>query len=123
MYRVQVFDPAMCCASGVCGPEVDPVLPRFAADLDWLASQGVEVTRYNLAQDPAAFAGNELVKAALEANGVDCLPMVLVDGRVMSTGAYPSRDQLAKRTIAKPHIRITSEGPVCVPKPDGSPCC
>ena len=123
MYRVEVYDPAMCCSTGVCGPEVDPVLPRFAADLAWLAEQGVEVQRYNLSAQPEAFAASELVKRAITEGGVECLPVVLVDGRVAWMGTYPTRDQLAKRTINKPHIRITSTGPVCAPKPDGSSCC
>ena len=65
MSKLQVYDPAMCCSTGVCGPSVDPVLPRFAADLEWLKSKGVEVERYNLAQDLAAFAANSTVKQAL----------------------------------------------------------
>jgi len=65
MKKLEVFDPPMCCSSGVCGPEVDPVLPRFAADLQWLAAQGVSVERYNLSQQPQAFVANPLVKAAL----------------------------------------------------------
>ncbi len=52
MPKLQVFDPAMCCSTGVCGPSVDPTLPRFAADLEWLQSKGVQVERYNLARDP-----------------------------------------------------------------------
>jgi hypothetical protein len=123
MSRLEVFDPAMCCSTGVCGVEVDPVLPRFAADLAWLAEQGVEVHRHNLAHEPAAFVASEVVKKAIEENGVECLPLVLVDGRVLSMGAYPTRDQLAKRTVAKPRIRLTADGPVCVPNPDGSSCC
>lgn len=55
MTRLQVFDPAMCCSTGVCGPHVDPQLPRFSADLEWLGTQGVEVERYNLAQQPRVF--------------------------------------------------------------------
>lgn len=123
MSRVDVYDPAMCCSTGVCGAEVDPVLPRFAADLQWLVEQSVDVHRYNLSQEPAAFVASAVVKAALEEHGVECLPLVLVDGRVLSMGAYPSRDQLAKRTVAKPHIRLTADGATCAPKPDGSSCC
>jgi hypothetical protein len=41
MSKVQVYDKPMCCSTGICGPQVDPVLPRFAADLDWLKSQGM----------------------------------------------------------------------------------
>jgi len=95
MTTVHVFDPAMCCSTGVCGPSVDPQLVRFAADLDWLKSQGTAVERYNLMQQPAAFAGDAEVKATLESKGEDGLPLVKVDGRVMSSGLYPSRDELA----------------------------
>jgi hypothetical protein len=65
----RVFDPAMCCSTGICGPSVDPQLARFAADLDWLKSQGVTVERFNLSQQPAAFAEDAAVKAALETKG------------------------------------------------------
>ncbi len=95
MLRLQVYDPAMCCSTGVCGPSVDPVLPRFSADLEWLRGKGVEVERYNLAQEIAAFTANSLVKAALNSKGTECLPMIFVDGKVASEGSYPTREQLA----------------------------
>ncbi len=92
---VEVFDPAMCCSTGVCGPAPNPVLPRFAADLDWLAEQGMQVTRHNLAQEPAAFAGNPQVAAALAEMGTDCLPLIIVNGAVKAKGKYPVRYTLA----------------------------
>jgi hypothetical protein len=95
MPSVQVFDPPMCCASGVCGPGVDPELARFSADLDWLQTQGVTVARFSLSQQPGAFVEHEPVKAALQARGNAVLPLVLVDGRVAVEGAYPSRETLA----------------------------
>ncbi len=96
MKKLQVFDPAMCCSTGVCGPSVDPKLPRFAADLDWLKSKGVQVERYNLAQDVAAFTANVTVKGALNSSGTKCLPLLLLDGEVVSSGEYPSREALAR---------------------------
>lgn len=93
--NITVYDPAMCCATGVCGPEVDPKLARFSADLDWLASQGVTVRRFNLAQEPGAFAEDASVKAALETKGEAALPLIKADDAVVSSGAYPSRDELA----------------------------
>ena len=95
MPKMQVFDPAMCCSTGVCGPSVDPTLPRFAADLDWLKSKGVEVERFNLAQELAAFSGNPKVKQALNSQGTESLPMILVDGEMKSSGGYPGRADLA----------------------------
>jgi hypothetical protein len=95
MIALRVYDPAMCCSTGVCGPAVDPDLARFAADLAWLKGQGVAVERFNLAQQPAAFAADAAVKAALEAQGEASLPLIEVDGEVRSVGVYPSRDVLA----------------------------
>ena len=85
----------MCCSTGVCGPDVDPTLVRFAADLKWLQEQGVEVQRFNLAQSPAAFVENARVKQALTDRGEAALPMVLAGDRVVSTGRYPERNDLA----------------------------
>lgn len=95
MSRVQIYDKAMCCSTGVCGPQVDPALPRFAADLEWLSSRGHQVERFNLAQEPARFAGNAKVQKLLAEEGVECLPLVIVDDRVLSRSEYPSRENLA----------------------------
>ena len=95
MKRLQVFHPPMCCATGVCGPSVDSAIAQFAADLAWLQGQGVEVVRYNLAQEPHAFAGNDLVRQQLTKHGSGCLPLLIVDAQVVSGGVYPTRDQLA----------------------------
>jgi AhpD family alkylhydroperoxidase len=111
MPKLEVFDPAMCCSTGVCGPRVDPVLPRFAADLDWLKGRGVNVERFNLARQPAMFAANDIVKNALSENGTNCLPLILVDGQVVSRGDYPSRDRLAE------FCGLASEGPAGIYSP------
>jgi AhpD family alkylhydroperoxidase len=95
MVKVQVFDPAMCCPTGVCGPEVDPSLVRFAADLEWLKANGAEVERFNLSQEPAAFVANAEVTAAMRARD-DALPLLLVDGKIVSQGSYPERGALAE---------------------------
>ena len=95
MKTIEVFEPSMCCSTGVCGPSVDPVLPIFAADVDWLKSQGIDVQRYNLSQQPQAFASKPVVKQAIEKQGMKCLPLVVVNDTIISRGTYPSRDQLA----------------------------
>ncbi|MDZ4819887.1 MAG: arsenite efflux transporter metallochaperone ArsD [Planctomycetota bacterium] len=114
--NVQVFDKPMCCSTGVCGPQVDPVLPRFAADLEWLKTQGHPVERFNLAQQPAAFIENPEVHQLLATQGTDCLPLIMVDGHIVSQRAYPSRDLLTRWVEAagasKP-LPVVKEGGGC----------
>lgn len=100
--NIRVFDPAMCCSTGVCGPSVDPELVRFSADVDWLKAQGVTVERFNLSQQPFDFTGDAEVNAALQAKGVEALPIVKVEGQIKSQGAYPTREQLAAWAAVEP---------------------
>ena len=69
MPNIQIFDPALCCSTGVCGVEVDQNLVNFAADVDWAKQNGAQVERFNLAQQPLAFAENLTVKGFLERSG------------------------------------------------------
>jgi len=82
MATVEVFDPPMCCSTGVCGPSVDPALATFAGDLTWLADQGASVARYNLSQEPQAFAESTMIRELLMNRGDDALPAVVVDGEL-----------------------------------------
>ncbi len=119
--RVSVYDPALCCSSGVCGPSVDPALSVAAADLAWLESVGVRVERFNLAQQPHAFADNERVLEVMQRAGESALPIVLLDGDVLAQGRYPSRAELAKAVVVdgpQPTTATLSGG--CTP---GSGCC
>jgi len=96
MPKIEVYDPPMCCSTGVCGPEPDEQLTRFSADLDWLKHQGVAVRRYNLAQEPTAFTSHPDVARIVSDTSGDGLPVVALDGRVVSQGEYPSRQRLAE---------------------------
>ena len=121
MIAIHVFDPAMCCSSGVCGPSVDPQLSRFAADLDWLKKQGVAVERFNLSQQPAAFAQDDAVKSALETKGEAGLPVVKVNGEVKSSGVYPTRVDLAG--WAGVEAKVSLGKPIILTNTNTSGCC
>lgn len=96
MKKLTIYDPAMCCSTGVCGVDIDPVLAQFAADLKWIADQGVAVERYNLGQEPQAFAANEVVIKIME-QGIDMLPITMVDEQIIATGLHLTRQQLAQK--------------------------
>jgi arsenite-transporting ATPase len=93
---IRVYEPALCCNTGVCGPDVDESLVTFTADLAALKERGVDIERHNLANDPMAFAADDSVRAFLQVAGSDGLPLTLVDGVTVMTGAYPARDQLLR---------------------------
>ena len=93
---IEVYDPAMCCSTGVCGPDVDDTLADFANEVKWLKSQGVDVKRYNLGQEPEAFKICVPVLTRLQKEGSDVLPIIMVDGEIVSEGGYPDRSTLKK---------------------------
>lgn len=101
MKTIQVYDPPMCCSTGVCGNEIDPALVNFAALLAQLGQRGVKVERYNLGQQPMAFVQNAAVKALLDKEGMEVLPLMFLDGQVHLKGRYPTdaeREELSKAT-------------------------
>ena len=124
MPTIRIFDPSMCCSSGACGPSPDPELARFAADVAWLQSHGVDVERFSLSSNPAAFAETQVVKDAL-VRGTEVLPLVLVDGRIAVEGAYPSRETLAALAgvVLRKLASATVTSGCCGSSSDGSGCC
>ncbi len=95
MADIQIFEQGLCCGTGICGVDVDQDLVTVSADLDWLRSEGAVAARFNLAQEPAAFAENEIARGFLFTAGQAGLPITLVDGATMLTGRYPNRVELA----------------------------
>ncbi|MBT2755858.1 arsenite efflux transporter metallochaperone ArsD [Mesobacillus foraminis] len=96
MSKVEIFDPALCCPTGVCGPSVDPELTRVATAIFLLEKKDHDIKRYNLASEPAKFAENEKVNKLLHEKGPDSLPITLLDGEVVMSGRYPSNEQLSE---------------------------
>ncbi len=114
MSKIQVFDPALCCSSGVCGVDVDQALVSFSADLDWAKKNSVDIERFNLSSQPMAFADNVVVNQFLERSGADALPLILVNGEIALAGRYPNRAELS---------RWAGIPPVTTAPPSSSGCC
>jgi AhpD family alkylhydroperoxidase len=91
---LKVYDPAMCCPTGVCGPSVDKALVEFAGAVKTVAAHGVSVDRWNLAQQPQAFTENLPVKDLLAKHGVKGLPFIFVNDELQWTGRYPTAEEL-----------------------------
>jgi thiamine pyrophosphate-dependent acetolactate synthase large subunit-like protein len=120
MKNIQVFDPALCCSTGVCGVDVDQALVSFSADVAWARLNGARIERFNLARQPMAFVENSAVKGFLERSGEEALPLILVDGEVALAGRYPNRTELARWAgITQTVTEAKAAGSCC----SGSKCC
>ena len=96
MKRVQIFEPAMCCSTGLCGVGVDPELLRISTVLNALKNHGIIVDRFNLNSAPMEFVNNKTVNKFISAKGVAGLPITLVDGEIVISGRYPTNEEMIK---------------------------
>ncbi len=94
MPTIRIYETALCCDNGVCGVDVDQSLVTVTADVRGLQELGADITRHNLASDPTAFTDNETVRAFMHTVGSKGLPLTVVDGVTVATGAYPTKETL-----------------------------
>ncbi|WP_394237441.1 arsenite efflux transporter metallochaperone ArsD [Niallia oryzisoli] len=113
MTKVEIFDPAMCCSTGVCGPSVDPELTRVASAVYSLEKKGFNIKRYQLTSDPDKFAENAEITRIFQEKGPDALPVVLVNDKAVKVGSYPTNEEFAEwfevspeELTEKPRVRI-----------------
>lgn len=96
MKKMIIFDPAMCCSTGVCGPSVNPELLRISTVINNLKNKGILIERYNLTNNPQIFVDNKTINEILNSDGVDVLPVTMVDGTVVKTKAYPTNEEFCE---------------------------
>ena len=93
MKTMRIYEPAMCCPTGLCGVGVDPELLRISTVLNTLKQNGVEVLRFNLTSAPAAFVESKAVTEYMQKFGPDKLPIVVVDDFIVIAGRYPTNEE------------------------------
>jgi Arsenical resistance operon trans-acting repressor ArsD. len=91
---VEVFDPPLCCPTGLCGPVLDTTLLDLGEAIVALQAEGHAVTRHMMTTDPQAFMRNRDVYEAIRARQLEVLPITVVRGRIVKTGSYPTLDEL-----------------------------
>jgi len=94
--KIEIFDPAMCCSTGLCGVVVDPELLRVTTTINTLIKKGITVIRYGLSSEPQAFVDNKKVNEYLMKDEVEVLPITVVDGEVLKTKTYPTDEEFAQ---------------------------
>ena len=106
MKTIQVYDPPMCCSTGICGTDIDPDIVSFAAMLAQIVSHGVKVERYNLGQQPMAFVQNPAVKAFLEKEGADALPLIFCPPETNPSGSTDPLDYFTKINLDESIFKV-----------------
>ncbi|MHC6179250.1 arsenite efflux transporter metallochaperone ArsD [Clostridium sp. JNZ X4-2] len=118
MKKMIIFDPAMCCSTGVCGPSIDPELLRVSTVIDNLNKKGAAIERYNLTGNPQIFVDNKIINEILNREGTDVLPVTMVDNAIVKTKAYPTNKEFCKfldisEDYLKTGLKIKSKGCDC----------
>jgi hypothetical protein len=94
---IEIYDPPMCCPEGLCGPVVDPVLLEISESIISLKKEygeEIKVVRYVLSQQGQKFIQNPEIFSLLKENGVNILPVTVVNGKIKKTKKYPSFKEL-----------------------------
>jgi hypothetical protein len=87
---IEIFDPPMCCPTGLCGPVLDQTLLDVSEMIFVLQSKGFVVKRYLMASDPNAFLNNEAVMRLVRERQMSALPIIMINGNVIKSGSYPT---------------------------------
>ncbi len=103
--KIEIYDPPMCCSNGLCGPLIDSTLVAVSDAILSLQKQGVEVIRFNLAQQTKAYLDRPEVSTLLHRGGKKILPITLVDGEVFRTGTYPTYQELCQSLGIEPLLK------------------
>lgn len=121
MKNIEIFDPAMCCSTGVCGPSIDPELLRMATLINALKEKGFMIKRHGLANEPQEFVSNKVINDILQKEGSAILPVTLVEGAIVKTKEYPTNEEFAKWLGTEMKIRKFKRKGGCCCGPEG--CC
>lgn len=88
--EVELFDPPMCCPTGLCGPTLDQTLLDVNEMVLALKAANIGIERYQMTTHPQAFINNVEVMRLVREQQLAALPITIVNGRVIKVGAYPT---------------------------------
>lgn len=94
--EMKIYDPALCCPTGLCGVNIDPELMRIAVVLETLKKKGIAVERFNLRDNPQVYVEHKVINDCLMNESVEVFPITTLDGEIVLKKSYPSNDQIAE---------------------------
>lgn len=126
MKKMCIYEPALCCETGLCGVSVDPELLRISTVLNTLKKQGIIIGRYNLNSAPMEFVKNSTVNQYVNEKGVAGLPVVTLDDEVVISGRYPTNAEiltllgLSEKMLSS---KVVTESCCCENSSEENGCC
>jgi len=102
-----IYEGAMCCSTGVCGPEPDKELIEFNETLKKINKEfnDLKITRASLTFDVKLFLENKEVFQLVKEKGKEILPITAINGNVIAEKRNLKfnelKEELAKISIAK----------------------
>ena len=95
MKKLEIFEQDCCSNVEFCGDELRKELERVAAVILSLERHQIVVERHRPATSWSAFQNYPQVNCMINRKGVDCYPLVTLDGRGVMCGRYPSNEEFA----------------------------
>jgi hypothetical protein len=91
---IKIFDPPMCCSTGLCGPTLDQTLLDLSEMIMELQKEGLHVERYQMTTHPQSFISNPDVMRLVREKQLTALPIVIVRGKILTEGRYPTKTEI-----------------------------
>ena len=94
--KIKIFDPPLCCPTGICGPTVDQTLNDVNEMIAFLQKEGIQVERYQMTSHPHSFLNNTEVMKLVQEKQMAALPITVIYNQVIKTGSYPTIEEINK---------------------------
>jgi hypothetical protein len=91
---VEIFEPPMCCPTGLCGPTLNETLLDLNEMILSLQAEGVSIERYQMTSHPQAFLSNPEVMRLVREQQMAALPITAIRGKVIKAGEYPTLTEI-----------------------------
>jgi len=92
-----IYEGAMCCATGVCGPEPDRELIAFNETVKRLQSEydaRLKIIRASLTFNSLIFLAHAEIAQLVKENGPGILPITTIDGEIIAGQRYLKYEEL-----------------------------
>ena len=96
---LEIYDPPMCCPTGLCGPSIDQELLDVSEMVHTLQAEGLRVERYQMTSHPGKFTGNPQIMQLIRAKQMAALPIIVLRGEIIADGYYPKLSEIKSHLV------------------------